>query len=320
MFKPILKRIESGHRFLVCSHGSPDGDAIASSLALRLVLQEMGKDVVTFNLDGVPPSLGFLPGSDTVVTDLEGEGPFDLGFVLDAGELQRAGGDTVRSRCKSLANIDHHPHSDEFGEFHIVDTDVCATAVLIYRLIKEAGHPISFDIATCIYTAILADTGSFRYSNANPEAFLVAGEMVAKGVDVWGVASALFETQEEERLRLLSEVLPTLEVSPCRRFASICSTLQMMRRTGSGPEHTDGFINYPRSICGVEVAIFFRELADLKFKVGFRSKGKIDVGELARVLGGGGHYNAAGAVVEGSYATVKGMVFSRLAELLDDQS
>ncbi|MFO7982503.1 MAG: bifunctional oligoribonuclease/PAP phosphatase NrnA [Desulfuromonadales bacterium] len=320
MFKPILTRIETAQRFLVCSHGSPDGDAIASSLALRLVLQEMGKEVVVFNIDGVPGPFNFLPGAEAVVTDLDGEKPFDLGFVLDAGDLQRAGGDAIRSRCDSLANIDHHPHSEEFGEFHIVDTGVCATAVLIYRLLKEARHPLSSGIAVCIYTAILADTGSFRYSNANPEAFFVAGEMVSKGVDVWGVASALFETQEEKRLRLLAEVLQTLEVSSCGRYASICSTLDMMRRTGSGPEHTDGFINYPRSVSGVEVAIFFREVADLKFKVGFRSKGKIDVGEVARLLGGGGHHNAAGAVVEGPYASVRGMVSDRIAEMLDGRS
>lgn len=226
----------------------------------------------------------------------------------------------MRRLCGSLANIDHHPHSERFGEFHLVDTDACATGVLIYRLLRQAGHPVSSDVSVCVYTAILADTGSFHYSNANPEAFSVAGEMVAKGVDAWSVASALFENQEEGRLRLLAEVLPTLEVSGCGRIAAICSTLDMMKRTGTGAEHTDGFINYPRSVSGVEVAIFFREIEDLKFKVGFRSKGTVDVGALARALGGGGHHNAAGAVVEGPFASVKTMVFNRVAELLDGQS
>ncbi|NIQ96397.1 MAG: bifunctional oligoribonuclease/PAP phosphatase NrnA [Desulfuromonadales bacterium] len=320
MYKAILKRIESGRRFLVCSHGSPDGDAIASTLALTLALREMDKDVVAFNRDGVPASFSFLPGADTIVTDLEGEKPFDLGFVLDAGELRRAGDDSLPRLCDSLANIDHHPHSEKFGEFHLVDTEACATGVLIYRLLREAGHPVSFDVATCIYTAILADTGSFRYSNANPEAFAVAGEMVDKGVDVWNVSSALYENQEEGRLRLLAEVLPTLEVSSCGRLAAICSTLGMMSRTGTGAEQTDGFVNYPRSVSGVEVAIYFREIEEGKFKVGFRSKGRVDVGSLARALGGGGHHNAAGAVVEGPFEQVKKMVFGRVAELLDGQA
>ncbi len=175
-------------------------------------------------------------------------------------------------------------------------------------------------MAVCIYTAIISDTGSFRYSNANPEAFAVAGEMVEKGVDVWSVSSALYENQEERRLRLLAEVLPTLEVSRCGRLAAICSTLEMMKRTGTGAEQTDGFINYPRSVAGVEVAIYFREVEKGRFKVGFRSKGNVDVGSLARVLGGGGHHNAAGAVVEGSIDEIKPMVFGRVADLLDGRS
>ncbi len=315
MIPAILKTIKEGKRFLVASHESPDGDALASTLALTLALRDAGKDVVAYNCDGIPESLDFLPGSDTVVSTLDGYGLFDAGFILDSGELRRAG-KHLRGLCRILVNIDHHPYSENFGEIYYVDTEACATGALVYRILCEGAMPISKDVAVCIYSAILSDTGSFRYSNSNPEAFRIASEMVSLGVIPWDVATGLYENQAESRLRLLSLVLPTLALSPCRRLASVSATLQMMRDTGTGPEHTDSFINYPRSIRGVEVAIFFRQVEDSAFKVGFRSKGRVDVGALARELGGGGHHNAAGALVRGPLDEVRDSVFSSLSALL----
>jgi phosphoesterase RecJ-like protein len=140
--------------------------------------------------------------------------------------------------------------------------------------------------------------------------------MVAKGVDPWAIASGLYESQEEARLRLLGMALPTLQVAPCGTFAAITVTEAMMIASGARPEHTDRFVNYPRSIRGVEVAIFFRQVGPDRFKVGFRSKGTVDVGALARELGGGGHHNAAGVTIDGSLAEIRNQVFTRVGELL----
>lgn len=315
MIEATLRAIREGRRFLVASHENPDGDAIASTLALANALREMGKDVVAFNRDGVPNDYRFLPGWENVVTSVPDGDRFDVGFVLDAGELHRAGR-WIRHACHTLANIDHHPHSEDFGDIYWVDEKASATGVLVYRLLTAADWPVSLDVATCIYTTILSDTGSFRYSNADPEAFRVAGEMVALGVDPWSIASGLYESQEEARLRLLALALPTLDVAPCGTFAAITVTSEMMTATGTAPEHTDRFINYPRSVRGVEVAIFFRQTGPDSFKVGFRSKGRIDVGALAREFGGGGHHNAAGAILSGAFPAVRNQVFSRLSELL----
>ncbi len=235
--------------------------------------------------------------------------------MLDAGELRRAGGH-LKEMCRSLINIDHHPFSENFGDVYYVDDKASATGVLIHRLVKASERPLSLEVALCVYTAILADTGSFRYSNADPEAFGTAAEMVARGVSPWDVASGLYESQDEKRLRLLALALATLTVSPCGRYASVAVTREMFEGTRSGPEHTDGFVNYPRSVRGVEVAIFFRQIADCSFKVGFRSKGRVDVGALSREFGGGGHHNAAGAVVDGTLEQVRATVFSRLDLLL----
>lgn len=318
MIEPILQLVASSQTILVAAHGSPDGDAIGSTLALANALREMGKDVVAYNVDPAPQEYAFLPGFDSLCSQVDADCSFDAGFVLDAGELARAGA-WIRGRCRGLVNIDHHPFSEDFGDIYYVDTTACATGVLIHRLLQAAGHPISRDVATCIYTAILSDTGSFRYSNANPEAFQVAAEMVAGGVDPWSIASGLYESQDAVRLQLLGLALPTLRVSDCGRYASIAVTLDMYGKTGARDEHTDRFINYPRSICGVEVAIFLRQLEPNRFKVGFRSKGAVDVGALARAMHGGGHHNAAGATVDGPLEEVESWVYTKVAELLAER-
>ncbi len=311
IIQAILNRIDAARRILVVSHASPDGDALGSTLALTLALREMGKEVVAFNVDGVPSAFSFLPGADTLQNQLDPDASFDLGFLLDAGELRRGGID-LRAHCSELINIDHHPHSETFGVENYLDIEAASTAILIYRLLQQKKHPVSLDIAINIYTATLSDTGSFRYSNANQEAFNVAGAMVDLGIDAWDIASRLYETQPVQRLMLLGDALRTLSVSDCGQYASLAVTTDMYTRHGAEVKHTDGFVNYPRSIEGVEVSIFFRQTDPAGFKVGFRSKGTIDVGALARELGGGGHHNASGAQVTGSLDEVRATVFNRL--------
>jgi len=311
----VAAAIRDGSSFLVAAHESPDGDAIASTLALANALREMGKEAVAYNADPIPQKLRFLPGADTLVNHIAEQTRYDVGIILDAGELRRAKVDAV-GKCNMTINIDHHPYSEDFGDIYCVDTGASATAVLVYRILRHLDHPVSAVVAENIYTAILSDTGSFRYSSANPEAFYVAGEMVGCGVDPWKVAGGLYESQEAERLRLLAKSLSTLQISPCGRIASIHVTAQMFAEVGAGAELSDSFVNYPRSIHGVEVAVFLRELAPEVYKLGMRSKGAVDVGMLARELGGGGHHNAAGAEIYGSVEQVVADVFKRLQPLL----
>lgn len=316
MLKKINELIAAGSSFLITSHESPDGDAIGSSLALANYLVEIGKDVTVHICDPVPELYSFLPLADVVTTSLP-ERDYDLCFVLDAGEFRRAGKQIAECRrIGSFINIDHHKTSENFGVINLVDTGAAATGVLIHRLIKDAGGLISQATAMCIYVALITDTGSFRYSNANPEAFAVAGEMIEVGVNAWDISSRLYESQPRARIELLSLALATLYFSDCGRFASLTVTLDMYANTGTDAELTDGFINYPRSVRGVEVAIFFRELSEKSFKVGFRSKGAVDVSSLAEGFGGGGHHNAAGCIVDGSIEAVREKVFSHIKAVL----
>ena len=312
MIERINEEIAQNCTFLITTHENPDGDAVGSTLALAGYLRGLGKEVTLYYRDPLPELYTFLPLADSVQSAIPA-GHYDICFVLDVGELARAGKELADFRgIGKFINIDHHLHCDRFGAINLIDSEACATGALIYRIIKAAGHEINYSIALCIYTAVITDTGSFRYSNANPEAFAIAGEMVATGVNAWHVAEKLYEHQPRERLALLALALATLEVSARGDYAAVTVTLEMFEKSGASPELTDGFVNYPRSIRGVEVALFFREIEPELFKVGFRSKGTVDVSALATAFGGGGHHNAAGCTMPGTFAEVREKVFSHL--------
>jgi len=306
----IIEVVRSNSSFLLTTHEGPDGDAIGSSLALASFLRRIGKDVTVYYMDPLPDLYAFLPGADSVIHHIPDK-HFDVAFVLDIGERKRAGKEFCDfSRVTTSINLDHHLSCDNFADLNLIDTHAAATAILVYRIAKASGYSFDRQTAICIYVAVITDTGSFRYSNANCEAFSVAGEMIESGVNAWDVAEQLYENQPQKRLELLAQCLPTLEVFNAGSAASVTVTLDMYSATGADAELTDGFINYPRSIRGVEVAIFFRQLEEEKFKIGFRSKGKINVATFSAAMGGGGHHNAAGCVVDGTLDEVKTKIYA----------
>lgn len=312
----ICRILREKDRFLIACHENPEGDAIGSELALALALRKMGKTATVLNADPVPANLLFLPGADTVVFTEDGS-KYDVAVVLDCGSPERTGrvGRELR-KCPLLVNIDHHRTNGYLGELALVDPDAAATGLLIHRVLSAMGYEIDLDVATNIYVAVLTDTGSFHYGSSSPEAFEVAGEMVRRGVDPWAVAEQVCETQSAHRLRLLGRVLDSLEVSADGRVACITTMREDLREFASGKDALEGFINYPRAIVGVEVAVSFREEEGGVFRVSFRSKGRVDVSGVAARFGGGGHRNAAGCTVPGTLADVKKRVLEALAAVL----
>ncbi|HIJ88873.1 MAG TPA: bifunctional oligoribonuclease/PAP phosphatase NrnA [Desulfuromonadales bacterium] len=306
----IIDVIRSNSSFLLTTHEGPDGDAVGSSLALASFLRKLGKDVTVHYHDAVPDLYAFLPGADSVLPHIP-DRHFDVSFVLDIGERKRAGKEFCAfSRVSATVNLDHHLSCENFADYNLIDSQAAATGVLVYRIAAAYGYLFDPDTALCIYTAIITDTGSFRYSNANREAFTVAGEMIECGVNAWDVAEQLYENQPLKRLKLLAQSLPTLDVFKDGQAASVTVTSDMYAASGADAELTDGFVNYPRSIRGVEVAIFFRQLDEKKIKVGFRSKGNVNVAVFSAAFGGGGHHNAAGCTVEGTLDEVKAQVYA----------
>ena len=309
IIQKIANEIQSNKSFLLTSHESPDGDAVGSTLAMASFLRKIGKDVTVHFCDPIPDLYAFLPGGDTVCKQIP-DRDFDMAFVLDIGEFKRAGAEFCNfKRIGKIVNLDHHLACDNFGAYNLTDSKAAATGVLVYRIASCFGYKFDLETALCLYVAIITDTGSFHYSNANREAFTVAGEMIECGVNAWDVAEKLYENQPQKRLELLTKALNTLEVICKGKAASISVTLDMYEETSTDAELTDGFVNYPRSISGVEVAIFFRQVDEAKVKVGFRSKGKVNVSGFAAAFGGGGHHNAAGCTISGTLDEVKSKIY-----------
>ncbi len=315
----VRRVLSAARRVLVLSHQNPDGDAIGSSLALASGILALGKSCDIVNVDGVPANLTWLPLAERVALAPEDPATYDTVVFVDCGTPQRPGVDLAPLADARWINIDHHPGNDDYGHANLVDPEACATAELVHDLLQSLPVPLGYTAATNIYTALLTDTGSFRFSNTNAQAFEIAARMVSRGVDPAWVAQMVYDQQPVGRLRLLSRVLETLDLSPRDKAACVTVTLEMFRATHTGVEDVEGFVNYPRSICGVDVGFLIREEAPGRYRIAFRSKGKVDVAEIARELGGGGHRNAAGATVEGDLEAIKKRIFERVEAAFDEQ-
>lgn len=320
----VVEALRGAKRVLFTMHRHPDGDALGSALALACALSELGREVVVYNPDELPYNFRFLPLAGQVVRHLPADAAFDATVATDSGAAERLGPDVPGpGRRGVFINLDHHVTTQPFGDLNYVDPHAAAVGVLSYKIIRGLGHAVSRDAATCIYASILADTGSFRYSSTDPESLRIAAELLEAGVDPWEMTVRVYEQQPVARMKLLADVLGTLEVAPGGKLATLTITQAMIARTGTSADLTDGFINHARSIEGVEVAASFTEpaphaLSDGEppgWRVSFRSRGRVDVSKVAQQFGGGGHKNAAGCTVDGSEAEVR----ARIAAAIDAQ-
>lgn len=313
-----MKTIREGRSFLVTTHANPDGDALGSALALEAGLKKLGKRVTVYDEDPVPANLRFLPGSRRVTSELAGEGIFDAAFLVDCAEPERVGETFLKHPGRGrLVVIDHHRKSGRAGDINLIRPTAPSTGVVVLQLLQRLKVPITRDIALCVYTTLVTDTGNFRYSNTNADVLGLAKRLVEKGVTPWVVARHIYDSYPLVRMKLLARVLPTLEVSPNERYASITLSQAMLREVGAKTEDADEFINFPRSIQTVEVAIQFRETEEGTWKVSLRSKEKVDVADLVARFGGGGHSRAAGCTFEGvALEEVRQKVFAAVEQAL----
>ena len=302
---------------MISTHQNPEGDAIGSSLALALALESAGKSVRVLTQDPVPESLAFLPGAGRIIHRAPADSRFDIAFSLDCGDRPRLGEEFGKVKgIGKIINIDHHVSNDFFGDLNLVDPRASSAAEIIYDLIRLLPAPLTKDVAENIYTGLLTDTGSFHYSNTSARTFSAARACLLAGVDPWKVAQEVYDTQPLPRLRLLSRVLDTLELSADGRVSSLTVTQQVLKDSGATVEMTEDFINFPRSIQGVEVALLFREVTPEKYRVSMRSRRAVNVARIAEQFQGGGHPAASGCTVEGSYSAVKAKILEAVGAAL----
>jgi phosphoesterase RecJ-like protein len=301
----VLAIIREGSKFLVTTHVDADGDAIGSCFAFCFALRGMGKRAVIYLQEEVPYQYSFLPRPSPIVSKLPEE-EFDAAFVLDCAKLSRVGDGYQALKGKApIVNIDHHTESEPFGLLNLIDESASSTAEMLYFLFEEMGVGITYEIALNLYTAILTETGSFRFENTSEGAFFVCRELVRRGVDPSFVARMVYESHPVERFHLLSLVLSTLSLYKDGKVSLAYLTQHMLRKVNARKEYSDGFVDYLKEIKGVEVAIFVREIGEGRHKVSMRSRGNIDVARILSRFGGGGHTNAAGCVMEGDLEDVK---------------
>ena len=307
--KEISGAIEEAESFFLTSHLNPDGDAIGSILALKCLLSTIGRSVTLFMTDTIPDNFKFLPGAGEIVHKMNGikDTTFDLAIVVDSTDWERTGGPfEPKIRFNRVINIDHHESNSNFGDINLVDTGASATSEIIFDLLETMGLPLGLDIATCIYTAIITDTGGFTYSSTNARAFEISEKLVRLGVEPDKIAEKVNENYPISRLLLLEMALNSLELSEDKKIGAITISQEMFSKTNSGPHIIEGFIDYPRFISGVKVALLYRELPGGEaYKVSFRSRNPVDVAKIASNFGGGGHMNASGCTVEGKLPDVK---------------
>jgi bifunctional oligoribonuclease and PAP phosphatase NrnA len=308
MVKEVLEHIASRKRFVLTSHARPDGDAIGSVLACQQVLRALGKEADVVLHDAVPKNYRDLPFADCIVQASSVNGIYDAAVLLECDGLQRTRLSGLED--KFLISIDHHQSGKPFAHVNWIDPGACATAELIHRLALEAHVPITPDIATCLYTALVTDTGSFMFEGTDEHTFSLARELVLAGADPAHVARNLYFSHSTAKMRLLGAALSNLHRDG--PLAWIWVTRDQMDRAGAADEDCEGLVNYALAIHGVEVAVFFREAADGRYRVSLRSKNKVDVSKIAERFGGGGHRCASGCSLAGPLSIAVGQVVAQL--------
>lgn len=309
----IKTLIERRDRFWVTTHIHPDGDSIASVLLFSAILQRYGKTHCIVIDDAVPRKFDFLPGIGSV-RSFEGFKPEfepDVIAVLDASTLQRIGRLSGFIRPESaVIHIDHHPESECLGDARICDAEESSTVELVYYLAAVCGLPVTPEIATLVYTGIVCDTGRFLFPNITHRSLEICSDMVRKGADPGRIAERIYFRNSPETLKALSSALSTLEF----HFGGAVASIHLNHPSGGSPERpdTEGFIDHLLTVEGTEVEFFMLKLQPGLFKVSFRSKSYVDVNEVAKQFGGGGHTRASGCMIRGEEKEVK----NRILEVL----
>ncbi len=316
----LLRRIRQGNRFLLTSHVNPDGDAIGSALGLARLLRRQGKSAVVWLRDAPPTIYLPLPGSERIHVGTEPPAGFpevfDAAIVLECPSLDRCG---LEEQVGAIAmiNIDHHLGNQHYGAINWVDTSAPAVGEMVYRLAQGLHIQLEPETATCLYLTLVTDTGGFRFSNATPQAFEAAAALVREGAQPEQVSLWLNESQPLGTVRLLGEMLRTLELHAGGRIATVKLDPEMFERAGAGAGDAEGLIDHPRSIAGVEAVAMLKVLADGSTKVSLRSRGEVDIEKIARQHGGGGHRNAAGFKLENGVGTTVAEILAELEAALE---
>jgi len=300
--------------FFISSHKSPDGDSIGSQLALAICLKKLGKRFYLYNQDPVPWRFNGFPHIDWIKTSPPSEDDFDVSFFLDTANIRRLGKviKDIDLKDRYIINIDHHIGNELFGTINIVKPHYSSTSEILFEILNSICE-IDKDIATLLYLGICTDTGSFRYPSTTAHTFLTASKLIEIGAEPSNIASMIWFRDKPGRIKLLGDVLKTLEVH--NGYTIMYVTKNMMEKNGSNETETEEFCDYGLYIEGIKISVLLKERDKGIVKASLRSKKGTDVNKLADYFGGGGHKNAAGFEVKGNIPDVISAIKEKIKEI-----
>ncbi|NWF66128.1 MAG: bifunctional oligoribonuclease/PAP phosphatase NrnA [Campylobacterales bacterium] len=313
MYHEVWQQILSSNKIVILSHINPDSDAIGSSLALYNALKGFKNVTVVNFTKELPLNVDFLDGFDKIKHEMPKS--YDLVISVDCGNYNRLGFEVT----SKIINLDHHEVHEDYGTYNIIDGNLASSSLVVYKLLKANSIKISKSVATCIYTALVADCGFFKYESVNAEVFEISAELLKAGVNANFVANMLTQRVSLAKFRLTQFVLETMELYIAGKVAIIYATLEMFRKSGAKRVDCEGISSIPRTLATVELSIFLIEELNGDIKVSFRSKTNLDVSKIADEFGGGGHIHSSGAVFKSSSVeSVKSILINYLKKVIHE--
>jgi len=319
--RKVVASLRKNKSFLITTHTNMEGDALGSELAFYGILKKLGKKATIVNEDALPYGYEFLPNTDKIIKykDNLKEIKFDCFVALDCSDLNRTGEVyRLNSQRKPILNIDHHISNQKFGNINWVESHASSCSEMIYKLYKALRLALDRDTAILLYTGILTDTGSFRYSNATSFTHKAVSELLKFNLDIPQIYKSIYENIPFLDMKLLTRILPGLRQEAKGRVIWFQVKQNMLRNKKLSFDLSEHILSFGRAIKDVEVAVLFKENLGVKneIRINFRSQGKVDVNKIAQFFGGGGHKTASGATIYGKIDDVRRRVLAKIKENL----
>ncbi len=319
-YEAIMAILNDSHKILVASHLDPDGDAIGTQLAFAAFLEHLGKEVYTVRDNDIPFKYRFLKGANDIprVDAYRGNELFDAAVILECPNLSRIGrAASLLNGGIRVINIDHHRDNDLFGEVNWINSQASSVGEMTYELFRLAGFRISPPVAEQLYTAIMTDTGRFRYRSTSPRAMEIAGELIGAGADPQKICDEVYYNLQPSTMKLIGKVLNSIEFHHNGKICLLTLTKEMLSVTGADESESDGLVDYTLFNAGVRAGALLKEIDPNRTKISFRSKDGINVASIAARFGGGGHFNASGCTFEMSINEAREELLKILVKEID---
>jgi phosphoesterase RecJ-like protein len=319
IYSEIVAALKEGHSFSLSGHQNPDGDVIGSQLALAGLIRRFGADkIIDIQNNGpVPRFLSYLHGTDGIKNVTKVDGEYDVQIVFECSGAERMGGIIdLKKQVKKVINLDHHLHNPNFGDINLVEPTTSSTCELIYKIFEHAGVTPSKEEAIAMYSGMVTDTGWFRYGNTNAQTHMIASKLLACGVPIADLSERIYLSKSPEAIRLLARTLTNMKLIYDNRVAVLTLPVDVVNSIGATSDDTEDLVNYGLQIESVMASMILKEKKDPPLvKVSLRSKGNVDINQVARLFGGGGHKNASGCALNMNLADAEAALTKEIARI-----